>query len=88
MFDFNLTALCLIAAAVLLAVGIWLERRKRSNFENKWPAISDDEFLAACSPGTSRDTAIRVRRIIAEQLGVPYKRIHPDQHLVDDLDCC
>ena len=50
--------------------------------------LSDDEFIQACTPGTSRDTALRVRRIIAQQLGIPYEHIHPDQDFVDDLDCC
>ena len=83
-----LIAFCVFAATILLAVGLWVERRKRLRFDHQWPAISDDEFVAACATGTSRDTALRVRRIIAEQLGVPYERIHPDQHFVDDLDCC
>jgi hypothetical protein len=88
MFESNTILVCLVVASVLLGIGVWLERRKRIRFESNWPAMSDDEFLAACSPGTSRDTALRVRRIIAEQLGVSYERIHPDQHFVDDLDCC
>ena len=87
-FDPTSVVFCVLAATMLLAVGLWAERRKRLRFEHQWPTISDDEFVAACSPGTSRDTALRVRRIIAEQLGVPYERIYPDQHFVDDLDCC
>ena len=70
---------CLILACLLD------DRRRRQSFNERWPPISDDQFFAKCSPGTSRDSAIRVRHIIAEQFGVPYERIHPDQNLVRDL---
>lgn len=55
--------------------------------KRKWPPISDDEFMAKCSPGVSRDTALRVRKIVSEQLGVDYERVHPDQEFVRDLGC-
>jgi hypothetical protein len=55
--------------------------------EDRWPPISDDEFMQRCTPGTSRVTALKVRRIIAEQLGVDYDRVYPEQHFVDDLGC-
>lgn len=78
-------------AAIVTTVYRVLEQVKpdwsKSRFERTWPAISEDEFLAKCKPGTDRQTALKVRRIIAEQLGVPYERIHPDQHFVDDLNC-
>ncbi|MCA9192503.1 MAG: hypothetical protein KDB03_12100, partial [Planctomycetales bacterium] len=35
----------------------------------------------------ARTTALKVRRIVSEQLGVPYEHIHPDQDFVKDLDC-
>lgn len=88
MIESTTIAFIVAAATLVFAVGFWLERRRRLRFESKWPVISDDEFVAACSAGTSRDTALRVRRIVAEQLGVPYERIHPDQDFFEDLDCC
>jgi hypothetical protein len=55
--------------------------------KDKWPPISDDEFMRRCSPGVNRDRALKVRRIISEQLGVEYDRIYPEQRFVDDLGC-
>lgn len=56
-------------------------------FKAKWPAIDDDEFVRRCPPGTSREVALKVRRIVSEQLGVPYDHVYPEQNFVDDLDC-
>ncbi len=60
---------------------------KRRRFRERWPAISDEEFLEKCPQGTSLDTAIRVRRIVAKQLGIPYEHIHPEQSFARDLGC-
>ncbi|WP_442506891.1 hypothetical protein SH528x_005765 [Novipirellula sp. SH528] len=81
-------AISIGVALVLLAAILFADRTGQKRFNDRWPPITDDEFLAACSPGTSRDTALRVRRIVSEQLGIPYDRIHPDQDFVRDLDCC
>lgn len=56
-----------------------------SDFNQRFPPIDDDEFIARCSPGVSRDVALRVRRIVARQLGVEYERIYPSSRFVDDL---
>lgn len=56
------------------------------NFAEKWPPIDDDEFLRRCPPGTSRHTALTVRRIVAEQLGITYEQIYPEQTFYGDLD--
>ena len=53
--------------------------------DERWSAISEEAFLAKCPPGTDREVALRVRRIIADQLAVPYERIHPEQLIVTDL---
>ncbi len=81
-------AIWFAVALALLAAILFADRAGQKRFNDRWPPITDDEFLAKCSPGTSRDTALRVRRIVSEQLGVPYDRIHPDQDFVRDLDCC
>ncbi|QDU76494.1 acyl carrier protein [Bremerella volcania] len=52
---------------------------------DKWPPISDDEFIARCSPGVDRQRALKVRRIVSEQLGVDYDRVYPEQRFVEDL---
>ncbi|MCC9643375.1 hypothetical protein LOC71_13910 [Rhodopirellula sp. JC740] len=52
-----------------------------------WPPISEDEFIRRCSPGVDRQRALRVRRIVSEQLGVDYDRIYPEQRFIEDLGC-
>ena len=47
--------------------------------------VSDDQFLAACSPGVRREDALKVRQIIAEQLCFPEHVIHPRHRLIEDL---
>ncbi len=55
--------------------------------KEKWPPISEDEFIRRCSPGVDRERALKVRRIISEQLGVDYDRVYPEQRFVEDLGC-
>ncbi|MDA8743306.1 hypothetical protein N9N28_01620 [Rubripirellula amarantea] len=74
-----------VFALIIVTAGIWGIKRDR-DFKRRWPAISDDEFVFRCTPGTNRQRALKVRRIISEQLGVPYEHIHPDQSFVDDLN--
>lgn len=84
MFDL---AIVFLLTIFVLAFSLLYGRCQERTFNDRWPPISDDEFVAKCTPGTSRDTALRVRRIISEQLGVPYEQIHPDQSFVNDLHC-
>jgi hypothetical protein len=44
--------------------------------------------MRRCRPGTNRDIALRVRRILSKCLGVDYDRVYPEQSFVDDLYCC
>ena len=60
---------------------------KVGTFEKKWPAITEDEFMRRCPPGTDRSIALRVRRIVSEQLGIPYDHVYPEQNFVNDLGC-
>jgi hypothetical protein len=79
----------LAVVVVLLLISYLLERTAAafdwSGFNQRFPPISDDEFIARCRPGVNRDTALRVRSIVAEQLGVPYERIYPSSRFVEDL---
>lgn len=77
------TIACLIGITIYLLAGLARDIPDKRD----WPPISDDEFMAKCSPGVSRDTALRVRKIVSEQLGVDYERVHPDQEFVRDLGC-
>ena len=77
-----ITALVALVILVLLVInGHAVEKRWRE----KWPKISDDEFMKRCPPGTKRDVALKVRRVISEQTGLEYERIYPEQHFVNDL---
>ena len=80
----------LILSAILmfvLAMLAFVAYQDVTQVSNNWPPISDDEFVAKCKPGTSRETALKVRRIVSEQLGVDYERLHPEQEFVRDLGC-
>lgn len=74
-------------AAFGIACSLAASSRGRVRYEERWPRLSDDEFIARCAPGTSRETALRVRRIVSEQLGIEYERIYPEQSFVRDLGC-
>jgi len=74
-----------IAAAV---ISMMMANRNREAFEERFPPISDAEFVARCRPGTNPEVALKVRRIIADALGLEYERVHPDARLIADLDCC
>ncbi|NNJ26960.1 hypothetical protein [Alienimonas chondri] len=85
---FELLPVVIPAGVLLLALVIWgffAGHVAEANWQERWPAISDDEFVAKCSPGTTPETALKARRIIAEQLGVPYERVSPEQRFVEDL---
>jgi hypothetical protein len=60
-------------------------RLYRADFEKRFPPISDAEFLARCHPGTRPEVALKVRRIVAEQLGVEYERLYPTTSFVEDI---
>jgi hypothetical protein len=79
----------MIGAALILVMCILIviacEARRRVDFNKRFPAITDEEFLAACPAGTDRFIALRVRRIVSEQLGIEYARLHPAMRFVEDL---
>ncbi len=56
-------------------------------FPDRFPPISDCEFMALCPPGTRPEIALRVRRIVSEQLGIDYDCIYPSSRFVEDLGC-
>lgn len=74
-----------IVTAIALAWFGYQCRCNRRDFEARFPPISDEEFLARCTPGTRRHVALGVRRIVAQQLGVEYERIYPESSFVNDL---
>ncbi|MBX9581080.1 MAG: hypothetical protein K2X87_12295 [Gemmataceae bacterium] len=71
-----------VAAAVVFFV---LARRAEAALVDRFPPISDAEFVARSSPGTSPEVALKVRRIVADHLAVEYDRIHPSARFIEDL---
>lgn len=55
------------------------------DFDEKWPVISDEEFVRQCSSEVDLEVARKVRDILSNMLGVERARIHPQQNLMDDL---
>jgi hypothetical protein len=71
---------------VALIVGeFYWQKRRREAFQKQSPPITDAEFMALCPAGTNPDIALKVRRIMADCLGVEYERIYPSSRIVDDL---
>jgi hypothetical protein len=62
-----------------------LDKWARQRFEERFPPISDAEFVARSRPGTNPKVALKVRRIVADNLGVEYDRIYPSTRFTDDL---
>lgn len=69
----------------LWLVARWLDSTEPLQTEFEFAPISEDEFMAKCTPGTSRDIALGVRRVVSESLGIPYDCIYPEHCLVKDL---
>jgi hypothetical protein len=73
---------------VVVAIIVFVHaKRSTARFNERFPPIDDDEFIRRCTPGVNRNTALRVRRIVSEQLGVEYEQVYPEQKFVDDLGC-
>ena len=79
-----------IVIAVVITAFILLARLSKiasDDWNRRWPPISEDEFMERLPPGTDRSVALRTRLIIAEQLGVEYDQVYPEQNFVNDLGC-
>lgn len=83
---------CIATALAPLVVGalaygfmLWRDR----HFQWVAPApvapMSDEEFIAACGPGTDPEVALAVRRIVSEKLSIPYKEIYPSHRFIENL---
>jgi hypothetical protein len=76
---------CLTMLSVVLILVVVVAKRRRNEILRRIRPMTDDEFLANCTPGTRRDVALKVRRIVADSLGVPHDRIHPSTRFTDDF---
>jgi len=72
---------CVLGVLVCVAVA----KRERKTFRERFPPISDAEFLACCRSGTSPDVALKVRRIVAKHFAVEYQRVHPSSNFIEDI---
>jgi hypothetical protein len=77
--------LFLFFAAVLTVLVCAAMAKRSADFENRYPPISDAEFLARCSPGVNPDVALKVRRIVAEYFAIDSERVYPSMTFVEDL---
>lgn len=75
----SLTILVVVFVVVVMAV------RSRAGFAERYPPISDAEFLARCSPGVNPAVALKVRAIVAEYFGIDYERVHPSMSFIEDI---
>jgi hypothetical protein len=78
----------LLGAAVGLTVVLVLVVaviRDRAAFRERYPPISDAEFLALCRPGTDPEVALKVRRMVATHFAVEYERVYPSTTFVEDI---
>ena len=75
------------AAAVFAAVLVCAAVAKldRAAFEERFPPITDAEFLARCPPGTNPEVALKVRRMVADYFAIEYERVHPSARFIEDL---
>jgi hypothetical protein len=73
------------AVGVLIVILICTGIKRQELFEKQFPPISDAEFMARCAPGVRPEVALKVRRIVADNLGVQYERIYPSSRFVEDF---
>lgn len=63
----------------------WFDFLDSDEDNDRFPPISDDEFVARCTPGTDPEIALKVRRMVAEYFGADYARVHPSTRFIEDL---
>ena len=75
----------LVILLVALVLGCIMFAIQSRDFQERFPPITDAEFLARCRPGTNPEVALKVRRIVAEHFAVEYERVEPTMRFVEDL---
>ena len=83
---------CVVALLTPLLVGalvygfmVWRDRKFPWPSPASVPPMSDEEFIAACGPGTDPEVAPGVRRIVTEKLCIPNEEIYPSHRFIEDL---
>ena len=84
-----LIGLIVFIVASLIAIVVTRKNRAtgpaRATIKEALPHITDDEFMALCTPGTSREVALKVRQIVAHSLAVRYEQVWPSTRFIEDL---
>jgi hypothetical protein len=80
----SIAALVVMVLVAIACECLWARRRNRL-FKERFSPMSDEEFVQQCGAGTNPEIALRVRRIVSDQLGVEYERVHPSSSFVNDL---
>jgi hypothetical protein len=73
-----------IVLAVVVACVVWA-KQGRAAFDERFPPISDTEFLAKCPPVVNPVVALKVRQLIAKHFHVEYERVYPSTSLIEDI---
>jgi hypothetical protein len=80
-----IVVLLLVTLGIFVVFQVLIARRERQRSEKEFPPLSDAEFVARCTPGVDPDVALRVRRIVADSLGVSYEMLHPSTRFWEDI---
>jgi hypothetical protein len=80
-FPFLAALVLLIVFATMILCGM----KQYEDYKKRFPPISDAEFLANCNPETTPEVALKVRRIVSDNLGVEYERIYPSTRFAEDI---
>ena len=80
-------ALVVFAFIVVIFICAAVARQKRiaAVFAERFPPLSDAEYVARCAPGTDLAVALRVRRVLSEALNIDSAEIYPSSRLIGDL---
>lgn len=78
-------SVCLGGLVLFVMALVAIGAIQKQEINERFPPITDDEFLARCSPGTNPEIALKVRRIVSELLAVEYDRIYPSTNFIEDL---
>jgi hypothetical protein len=74
-----------LATFVIFLIACVVTHFQNTAFNKRFPALSDQEFIAKLDPGISPKIALKVRKVLSDALGVDYERIHPQASLIKDL---
>jgi hypothetical protein len=75
----------LIAVSIGIVMFTCIHAKRTRDFKERFPPISDTEFLALCKPGTNPEVSLKVRRIVADHFAIEYERVSPSMRFIEDI---